>query len=33
MQNTWIINAPQLDQELIDDITAIMSLPPHPKSA
>ena len=31
--NPWIMNAPQLDQELIDEITAIMSLAPHPDFA
>jgi hypothetical protein len=33
MQNPWIMNAPQLDQELIDEITAIMNLAPHPDFA
>jgi len=27
------MNAPQLDQELIDEITAIMMLAPHPDFA
>lgn len=33
MQNPWIMNAPQLDQELIDEINAIMMLAPHPDFA
>ena len=33
MQNSWIMNAPQLDQELIDEITAIMSLDSQPDFA
>jgi serine/threonine protein kinase len=32
-QNSWIMNAPQLDQELIDEINAIMMLDPHPDFA
>ena len=33
MQNSWIRNAPQLNQELIDEIIAIMNLDSHPNLA